>query len=299
MINWLLSAVLILLLVYVILLKRELRRLKTTITTLSERQAYGGRLSLEFREKNLLEVVDALNVWIDEVEKKGQVYRESEENIKLTIAGLSHDLRTPLTTIKGYVQLLPITEDPVKRAQYITIIEQAIARLLSMTDQFYDLTRIETKQKEMELRPILFSTEVEEVLFSFYEQFRERGIEIEFLANSADRTVLADRIMLTRVIQNVAQNLLRYAEGHVTVTFLEASDAVTLQVINHVKPGTQVHIEKIFQRFYTENTSRSNTEASGLGLYLSKKLVEGMGGMMTAQLSDDKFTLLIKLKKGI
>lgn len=70
MINWLLSAVLILLLVYVILLKRELRRLKTTITTLSERQAYGGRLSLEFREKNLLEVVDALNVWIDEVEKK-------------------------------------------------------------------------------------------------------------------------------------------------------------------------------------------------------------------------------------
>lgn len=79
-----------------------------------------------------------------------------EENIRLSIVGLSHDLRTPLTAINGYVQLLEQVEDTEKREKYLTIIKQSVARLLSMTDQFYDLARIETKQKEMDLHTLSF-----------------------------------------------------------------------------------------------------------------------------------------------
>lgn len=281
---------------YLILLKRELHQLKEKITTLSQRQVYGGRLSLEFREKNLLEMVDAINSWTDEMEQKGQGYQELEENIKLTIAGLSHDLRTPLTAINGYVQLLSLTEDREKRAQYITIIEQSVDRLLSMTNQFYDLTRIETKQKEMELQSVSFADEVEEVFFSFYEQFREQRVEVKFVTRISG-TVLADRIMLTRVLQNIVQNLLRYGQDQSEISFSEAEDTITLRVANQVKSGAKVSLDKVFQRFYTENTSRSNTESSGLGLYLSKKLVEGMGGTMSAELSQGEFAVLVTLQK--
>ncbi|MGC3221146.1 sensor histidine kinase, partial [Enterococcus faecium] len=91
-----------------------------------------------------MDLVDALNRWVDENEQKGQVIQEMEENIRLSIVGLSHDLRTPMTAINGYVQLLEQVEDTEKREKYLTNIKQSVARLLSMTDQFYDLARIET-----------------------------------------------------------------------------------------------------------------------------------------------------------
>ncbi|MFP9045375.1 sensor histidine kinase, partial [Enterococcus faecalis] len=75
---------------------------------------------------------------------------------------------------------------------YLTIIKQSVARLLSMTDQFYDLARIETKQKEIDLHTLSFSKEVEEVFFSFYEQFSEKNIEVAFAEHSINTTVLAD-----------------------------------------------------------------------------------------------------------
>ncbi|MFS1125771.1 sensor histidine kinase, partial [Enterococcus faecalis] len=156
MIKWLLLLVVIFMGSFIFFLQREIKRLTKKIATLSERQEYGGRLSVEFREKNLMDLVDALNRWVDENEQKGQVFQEMEENIRLSIVGLSHDLRTPLTAINGYVQLLEQVEDTEKREKYLTIIKQSVARLLSMTDQFYDLARIETKQKEMDLHTLSF-----------------------------------------------------------------------------------------------------------------------------------------------
>ncbi|HCK3629231.1 TPA: HAMP domain-containing histidine kinase, partial [Enterococcus faecium] len=157
--------------------------------------------------------------------------------------------------------------------------------------------RIETKQKEMDLHTLSFSKEVEEVFFSFYEQFSEKNIEVAFAEHSINTTVLADPLMLLRVLQNIIQNLLRYADGQAKVTFSKEDPFIRLTVANPIKPGTQTSVEKVFQRFYTENTSRTNTESSGIGLYLSKKLVEGMGGEMTARLDGGIFSISVKLRR--
>lgn len=293
--GWIFVTLALALLFYIYFLKRELRRLKQEIKELPTRSGFGGRLSLDFREKTLMNVIDEWNQLIDIFEEKNRHAKQMEENVKLSIAGLSHDLRTPLTSIKGYVELLHTTTFETKRAHYLKIIEQSVKRLIDMTDQFYDLARIETNQREIELSPILLSNLVEEIFLSFYEQLEEKNIELQFPEQINDRQIIADKLMLIRVIQNIVQNILRYAKSKAIISYRNEGNYLILSVNNDIKPDSKVAVEKVFTRFYTEVTSRTNTEASGLGLYLSKKLIEKMNGKMEAELNAHWFILKIYL----
>ncbi|MET4561095.1 signal transduction histidine kinase [Lysinibacillus parviboronicapiens] len=283
------------LLFYIYFLKRELRKLKYEVKLLPDRSSFGYRLSLDFRERTLLDLVDELNKMIDAFEEKNRQARQMEETVKLSIAGLSHDLRTPLTSIDGYVQLLLTAKDEGRRKHYLTIIEQSVKRLIEMTDQFYDLARIETNQKEIEFSSILLYNLVEEIFLSYYEQFEEKRIEIRFPEYENNRPILADRLMLIRVIQNIVQNVIRYAKSQAVISYGDEENYLVFSVKNDIKPDSKVVVEKVFMRFYTEYTSRTNTESSGLGLYLTKKLVEKMNGKIDAELDDNWFILKIHL----
>ena len=258
------------LLLYIYFIKRELRKLKQAVKEIPTRASFGSRLSFDFREKEIMQVVDGLNHMIDVFEEKNRQAKQMEENVKLSIAGLSHDLRTPLTSINGYVHLLHGATDETKRAHYVKIIEQSVNRLMEMTDHFYDLARIETNQKEMALASISLSIVVEEIFLSFYEQFEEQQIEIQFLEEIHDRHIIADKFMLIRVLQNSAQNILRYAKSKAVISYGNDGNDLVLIIKNDIKSDSKLAVEKVFTRFYTEVSSRTNTEASGLGLYLSK-----------------------------
>lgn len=289
--GWVFVFLALALLSYVYFLKRELRKLKQEVRELPTRASYGSRLFLDFREKSLMELVDELNRMIDAFEEKNRQAKRMEENVKLSIAGLSHDLRTPLTSINGYVQLLQAATDEKKRAGYLKIIEHSVKRLVEMTDHFYDLARIETHQKEMDFTSISLPHLVEEIFLSFYEQLEETGIELQFPESMNDRQIIADKLMLTRVMQNIVQNILRYAKSKAVISYVQEENNLIFTVKNDIKSDSKVAVEKVFMRFYTEDTSRTNTEASGLGLYLSKKLVEKMNGKMDAELEDGWFVL--------
>lgn len=293
--GWIFVFVSFALLLYLYLLKRELRRLKNEVAEIPKNAGYGSRLFVDLREKTILELVDELNQMIDAFEEQNRQVKKMEENVKLSIAGLSHDLRTPLTSIHGYVQLLGATADDEKKAQYLKIVEHSVQRLMEMTDHFYDLARIETNQKDLALTKLSFSQLIEEILLSSYEQFEEKRIHLLFPEHPVDTTVIADPLLLTRVIQNIVQNLLRYAKSQAVLRYEVEADDLAWTVTNDLKPGSKVAIEKVFTRFYTEVASRTNTEASGLGLYLSKKIVERMNGKMDAKLEEDQFILTVRL----
>jgi signal transduction histidine kinase len=296
--GWIVVFLALMLLFYIYFLKRQLRKLKHELKEIPARASFGGRLSLDFREKALMELIDALNDMIDVFEGKNRQAKQMEENVKLSIAGLSHDLRTPLTSIKGYVQLLNETTDEAKRMHYVKIIEHSVHRLMEMTDHFYDLARIETHQKEMELTTIPLSNLVEDTFLAYYEQLAEKNIELQFPEQIQDTQIIADHFMLTRVMQNVVQNILRYANSKAVISYRKEGNDVIFTIKNDIKPDSKVAVEKVFMRFYTEVTSRTNTEASGLGLYLSKKLIEKMDGKMDAELHGNWFILKIQLSHG-
>lgn len=293
--GWIFVFLALALLFYIYFLKRELRKLQHEVKGLPIRAGFGSRLSLDFREKTLMDLVDELNQMIDAFEDKNRQAKQMEENVKLSIAGLSHDLRTPLTSINGYVQLLNATTDETKRAHYLKIVEHSVKRLIEMTDHFYDLARIETNQKEISLSSISLSNLAEEIFLSYYEQFEEKKIELQFPEQIKDSQIIADKIMLIRIIQNIVQNILRYAKSKAVISYGNNENYLIFSIKNDIKQDSKLAIEKVFMRFYTEVTSRTNTEASGLGLYLSKKLVEKMNGKMDAELNDNWFILKIYL----
>lgn len=293
--GWLFIFLILALLFYIFFLKKELRKLKNNLAAMPDHSKFGSRLSVDFRQKETLALVEELNRMIDVYEDKNRQAKKMEDNVKLSIAGISHDLRTPLTSINGYVQLLQNTDDIEKRQQYLTVIERSVNRLIEMTNNFYDLARIETNQKEMELTSIALPALAEETFLSFYEQFEVNHIEVVFPEDTINDEIIADRLMTVRVVQNIIQNILRYADSTAIISYSVQDNHFKFSVENDVKTVSKIAIEKVFSRFYTEDASRTNAEASGLGLYMSKKLVEKMNGKMNAELDGKWFTVNIYL----
>lgn len=293
--GWLFIFLISALLLYIFFLKKELQKLKCKLKTLPAESEFGSRLSVDFRQKETLNLVEELNRMIDVYEDKNRQSKKMEDNVKLSIAGISHDLRTPLTSINGYVQLLRTTDDIEKRQQYLNIIERSVSRLIEMTDSFYDLARIETNQKEMTLTSIRLPALAEETFLSFYEQFEVNDLEVIFPDISSSNEIIADRLMTVRVVQNIVQNILRYADSKAIISYGVQDNYLRFSVKNDVKPDSKIAIEKVFSRFYTENVNRTNVEAGGLGLYMSKKLVEKMDGKMNAEMDGKWFAVNIYL----
>ncbi|WP_025023813.1 sensor histidine kinase [Companilactobacillus nodensis] len=285
------------LLVYILLLKKQIHKLSIEVNKMPTKSKYGSRFFVDFREKNLIGLVDELNSMIDKYESENIQIKRAEENLQLSITGLSHDLRTPLTAIDGYVQLLRTTTDVDKKSQYISIIEQSVSKLIEMTNQFYDLTRIDINQKGMNLDKISLSEIVQDNFLNFFDSFEKDGLNIEFAEDTPNITVMADKVLINRVIQNVIQNILRYAYERVNVDYEIKDKMGVLRITNDIKPGSRVSIEKVFDRFYTENQTRTNTESSGLGLYVSKRLIENMNGSMKAELDQQQFSIEIMLPR--
>jgi len=294
-INILLLAVIISLVIYLFLLKQQIRKLAQQVKKMPTISKNGSRLFVEFREKNLINLIDELNQMVNTYESEKVQIKHAEENLQLSITGLSHDLRTPLTAIDGYVQLLKLTDDPIKKNQYLDIIEVSISKLLEMTNQFYDLSRIDINQKGLNLVKLSLNEMIQDNFLSFFDSFEKAGLKIKFPENSKTIHVMADKILLNRVIQNVIQNILRYAQDQVEIDFDHQGNLGVLTVVNNIKKGYKMSIEKVFDRFYTESQPRTNTESSGLGLYISKRLIENMNGSMDAQLKGQKFSIVIKL----
>ena len=104
-----------------------------------------------------------------------------------------------------------------------------------MNDHFYDLARIETNQKEMTLTSITLSNLVEEILLSYYESFEEKQIELQFPEQMNERQIIADKLMLTRVIQNIVQNILRYAESKAVINYSYQENDLIFSIKNDIK----------------------------------------------------------------
>ncbi|WP_032122143.1 sensor histidine kinase [Clostridium amazonitimonense] len=250
-------------------------------------------LSSNKRTKDLtLEINKAL-----EAKQKTEVeYKKIDLELKQAIANVSHDLRTPLTSIMGYIQLMEddsLSQDEKK--QYIDIIKRRTKSLQNLICSFYDLSRLEGKEYRLELKSLNLYNIICDMMASFYNDFLSKGIEPIVNIDEKVSLVIADESAVRRVISNLIQNMLKYGENFIAIFLKQKEDHIIMTFTNDASYLSEDDVKHLFQRFFTRDRTRSG-KSTGLGLAITKQLVEQMGHEIFAELLEDKLSIIIKWK---
>lgn len=279
------------LLVHCLQARSQRRSLAGQLREIRERPFDNVLLRLDRGDRSFREVVREMNALLEAQRSETRALEAQRRSLRAQITAISHDLRTPLTSIRGYVELAGETGDAAKRRAYMDVIRRRAEVLNSLIGDFYELARLEDPHHRLHcelLRPDLL---LEDSLLAFYDDFEARGLRLEPEIRS-DARVYAARSELTRVYGNLIQNILKYGKDEVRIWHGRRAGRLQSRFSNALFPGAAVDVERVFERFYTGDASRSD-RSTGLGLYTVRLLLEKMGHEVRAELSRGRFVLTI------
>lgn len=249
------------------------------------------RLTCSVRDRNILSLCRLVNTYIDSQQKLVLQAREAEEELKYTIASVSHDIRTPLTGASGYMQMAEKTEDPDKRKEYCRIVRGRLKDLEQLLDQLFLYTKLTSQEISLQMEPVSLFPLVCEVLTGFYGKFQEQNREPSLDFQEEAIQIQGDSSQLKRVLGNLVSNSLSYGLG----TLFIVQKGNTLTFSNKVKDPGSIDPDQMFVRFYRGDPSRNASKSShaGLGLSIARELTQAMGGKIEARLHEDILEIVL------
>ncbi len=276
----------------IILYKKDLRTLVKEIKFIDEKELSNRKIAGSGSVKEIEDVKEAVNTLILEKQKMRKQYRDTEAKNKEIIASISHDLRTPLTSIKGYIDLLDKRNSDEKSKKYIEIIKARTDSLGILISTFYDLTKLEAMGRDMKLEYVDLKESLTSVLALYYERFGDKDIVPKIDIGIEDFSVLGDKHSIERVFANLIDNSIKYSKSSVEIVLgLEYGKIVT-KIINDSDDLNEENIEKLFNKFYVIDTARQS-ESTGLGLFITREIINDMGYSIDADLVDGKLQIKI------
>ena len=237
-----------------------------------------------------------------QVQQNAAIAREAEQRKNDLIVYLAHDLKTPLTSVIGYLTLLRDEPElsPVMRARYTGIALDKAERLEDLINEFFEITRFNLSHMELDRRPTDLTRMIEQVVSEFGPMLAEQNLTCR--ADLPPKLPCAcDPDKLARVLDNLLRNACHYSTPgtEVTITAAAEGDTAVLTVENAGRTIPPEKLARIFEQFYRLDESRaSRTGGAGLGLAIAKQIVELHGGSITAASADDHITFTVRLPLG-
>ena len=264
---------------------------------LKARKAEGGSAPLRLAAPNTAAeaLMAEVNALLRESEDARADFRGREQALRQQIANVSHDLRTPLTSILGYLQLLEDENLPAaQRREYLEVIAGRAKVLQSLIASFYDLSRLEAGEYPIVRERVDLREVIGELLAAFYDEL-EAQFEVTVELPADLPPVWGDRAALTRVYSNLIRNALEHGSGSLSVTARQTGGVVETRFKNGGSNLRQEELAHVFDRFYTSDQTRSGRN-TGLGLAIVKALAGQMGGEVWAELREGYFSVCLRWK---
>lgn len=251
---------------------------------------------------DLKTVQTELNLVREQTLRSAVLAREAEQRKNDLLVYLAHDLKTPLTSVLGYLTLL--RDEPQiyteLRARYTNIALNKAERLEELVNEFFEIARFNLTTVTLERQPIHLSRMLEQLTYEFLPILAEKQLRWD-LQLTAELTIVGDVAKLERVFDNLIRNAVHYsyADSAIFLSLQERDKGVQLQITNQGRTIPPEKLARIFEQFFRLDAARSSsTGGAGLGLAIAKELVELHGGTISAQSSDDTVTFTLWLPAG-
>ena len=250
-------------------------------------------LTLSGNDKSIRLLAADINQSLKELHKQRLRFEQGDVELKNAITSISHDLRTPLTAISGYLDLLEQEEKSNEVTRYVAIIENRIDVLKQLADELFRYSVITSPDYDSPKERVSVNAVLEESVVGYYAALQKKGIvpEISMPSTRVYRTV--NRVALSRTFSNLLSNAIKYSNGDLNITLKETGEII---FSNMAMELNEVQVERLFDRFYTVETARKST---GLGLSIARILIERMNGTITANFENGKLSITIQLPENM
>lgn len=286
-------------------LVHALRHTRDELALIRRDLSQNQMLHLPLPNPELAALLNDLNGLLSDIQHERQSYAKRERAFQQQIEAISHDLRTPLTVILGYLKLFrqnqhaQLAADP-ELAETVAVLEQKAETMSTLVGQFYDYSRLAADDMPLTLERIDAGRILREALAGNYQLLADAQLHIDADLPEHPLWVLGDTAALSRIFQNLLQNAGRYAESRLSLYAEENNNQLILQFTNDTSRLKGEDVDHLFDRFYTSDASR-HQGSTGLGLTVAQALAEDMQGQLTANahvINDQQFlTFTLTLKK--
>lgn len=298
--SWLIIMVLIFLLIVLgsmlLLFHWDVSKMTKQLEEISKNFGTNELVRTNTHNKNLSRFASKINQLIQLFKQNQQSLERREMELKQEITNISHDLRTPLTSIKGFSELLTDTSiSAEERKEFLAIIQKKIDNLTMIVDLFYELSQLDSSDKKLTMEKQFLDQIVVETMLMFYDDFEKKELKVDLDEGSVP-PVLADNKAIVRIVTNIIQNALTYARSYVNVSFVEEEKYIWFRAVNDVESINVSELQQIFNRTYRLDPSRTGTQL-GLGLHIVQQLVTQQGGKAVADVRENEFIIEVSFRK--
>ena len=278
------------LLIYLLILHSSIRevaeeleeKLRTDTNTLISISVGSGSVQL---------LASRINAQLRVLRKEHLKLQTGNDELTTAVTNISHDLRTPLTAICGYLDLLEQEPQSEKSGRYLAVIRERTDSMRSLTEELFRYSVITATTDELCMEEVFLNDILEQSLAGFYGALTVRGIVPDIQLTNEKIVRQLDAGALRRIFDNILSNAIKYTDGDLTIMLLP-DGSMTFANTAHLL--SRVQVERLFDRFYTVEAARSST---GLGLSIARLLTEKMGGRITADYKNDTLTIRIAFPK--
>lgn len=260
------------------------------------------RLLVVTDNKELQKLLVTINHLLEAKQITQAEYLKVEMSMRKMLANVSHDLKTPLTVVLGYVEMMQTDHNLSEEERHVLLkkVQMKTNEVIELIHKFFDLAKLESGDREIELTRININEVCRENILAFYDLLTTKGFSVHIDLPEKQLYALGNTDVLSRVLNNLISNAITYGEHGKTLGMTLRSDEKILyiDIWDKGKGISESHIDKVFERMYTLEDSRNRLyQGSGLGLTITKRLVEALGGeihLSSTPYEKTIFTILLK-----